>query len=160
MEQGSKTSPWIGDTFFQKSEKYVRAGADLTDLPFWSPGWAAKSDSRESSGCAEPGPGGASQDQRGGERRASPLGAQALTQALTNLKLWASLCGPRAGHKQACPGPGNSGGRAPATPPPPSTLPARAEAGRVTSVPLWLFSVTTLIQHTFPRLPYQIRIFL
>ena len=82
MEQGSKTSPWIGDTFFQKSENYVRAGADLTDVPFWSPGLAAECDSRESSGCAEPGPGGASQDQRGREQGVSPMGAQALTQGM------------------------------------------------------------------------------
>ena len=61
-------SPWIGDTYFKKSEKHVQAGADLTDLRLWTPGWAADCGTARSPGCAEPRPGGASRDQQGPEQ--------------------------------------------------------------------------------------------
>lgn len=58
------------------------------------------------------------------------LQAQSMSQLCRTSGCGLPLCGPHTGQKQTSPGPGNSGGRAPVTPPPPSTLTARTSLSR------------------------------
>lgn len=58
------------------------------------------------------------------------LQAQSMSQLCRTSGCGLPLCGPHTGQKQTSPGPGNSGGRVPVIPPPPSTLPARTSLSR------------------------------